>query len=206
MAGRPRALDDTKRREVCALISAGCGIAAAAKFVGCNPVTIRRESMRNADFFEDLRKAELAAQALPLQAIRKAASTHWRAAAWFLERTQPLVFGRRRPTTFAENDIRAALELVHEVMQAELPNAAAQRRVWDTLDAIHADLMAEHRASESPRPDVHARRLRQKLARQGLAPHTTDSRFPNAGIDFDGAAGPTPGAWESSPTDAGETT
>ena len=206
MAGRPRALDDVKRREVCALISAGCGISAAAKFVGCNPVTIRRESMRNVDFYEDLRKAEMAAQALPLQAIRKAAGTHWRAAAWFLERTQPLVFGRRRPTTFAENDIRGAMDLVHEVMQAELPSAAAQRRVWDTLGAIHADLMAEHRASEAPRPDVHARRLRQKLARLGLAPVRNESRSSDAGPDLDCAAGQWPGASASTSIDEEQTT
>ena len=33
--GRPRALDEVKRREVCALISAGCGVEGAARFVGC---------------------------------------------------------------------------------------------------------------------------------------------------------------------------
>ena len=105
MGGRPRALDDTKRREVCALISTGCGFDAAADYVGCNPVTIRREAMRNPDFFEDLRKAELAAQIVPLQAMRKAASSNWRAAAWLLERTQPDAFGPRRPLHISVDEL-----------------------------------------------------------------------------------------------------
>jgi hypothetical protein len=32
---RPRLLDDAKRREICALISVGAGIDAAARYVGC---------------------------------------------------------------------------------------------------------------------------------------------------------------------------
>src|SRR3972149_3390604 len=101
---RPRALDELKRREICALVSAGCGIAEAARYVGCNPVTIRREAPRNAEFHEPLRNADLRAELSPLQALRQAAHTHWRAAAWFLERTQPDRFGRRNPDTVTPQD------------------------------------------------------------------------------------------------------
>ena len=44
MPGRPRFLDDEKRRQVCALISAGCNVHIAAHYVGCNSITIRREA------------------------------------------------------------------------------------------------------------------------------------------------------------------
>lgn len=44
-----------KRAEVCVLVSAGCGIERAARYVGCNPSTIRREAIRNRDFHEQLR-------------------------------------------------------------------------------------------------------------------------------------------------------
>src|SRR5262245_29482786 len=108
MGGRPRALDDVKRREVCALISAGCTFEAAARSIGCNAVTIRREAAGNREFKGELRRAELAAQSLPLQAMRKAAGTHWRAAAWLLERTQPQTFGLRRPWHCSAEDIEQA--------------------------------------------------------------------------------------------------
>ena len=35
--GRPRTLDEGKQREVCALLSAGCSLAAAASYVDCAP-------------------------------------------------------------------------------------------------------------------------------------------------------------------------
>jgi hypothetical protein len=53
--GRPRALDDTKRSEVLALISTGYGIVGAAKYVGCTAKTIRREALRDPEFAQQLR-------------------------------------------------------------------------------------------------------------------------------------------------------
>ena len=50
--GRPRALDEIKRREVCALVAAGCGIEFASRYIGCSARTIRREALRNEDFHE----------------------------------------------------------------------------------------------------------------------------------------------------------
>src|SRR2546427_717901 len=68
--GRRRALDETKLREICALITAGCGITGAARYVSCAPSTIRREARRNPEFNEKLRRAILAAQLAPLNALR----------------------------------------------------------------------------------------------------------------------------------------
>src|SRR4051812_33883442 len=50
--GRPCALNDAQRREVCALIATGCGFRTAADYVGCSPSTIRREALRNPEFHE----------------------------------------------------------------------------------------------------------------------------------------------------------
>jgi IS30 family transposase len=62
-------LDEAKQREVCALISAGCSIQAAASYVGCAPNTIRREIDRNSKFGQRYREARLQAQLSPLQAL-----------------------------------------------------------------------------------------------------------------------------------------
>lgn len=79
--GRPRALDDLKRRDVCTLIAAGCGLPEAARYVGCSVSTLRREIAASEQFREHLRASERDAQLETLRAMRRAASTHWRAAA-----------------------------------------------------------------------------------------------------------------------------
>src|SRR5438270_8837533 len=79
--GRPRALDDTKRREICALIAGGCGLREAARYVRCSTNTIRREADRNPEFHDQLRQSEAYAQLSPLRAMQQAVGTHWRAAA-----------------------------------------------------------------------------------------------------------------------------
>src|SRR4051812_24208195 len=88
-AGRPLALDDAKRREICALVAGGCGLREAARYVRCNINTIRREAERNPEFDERLRNSETYAQLSPLRAMQHAVGTHWRAAAWMLERAFP---------------------------------------------------------------------------------------------------------------------
>ena len=79
--GRPFALDDIKRGEIVALISAGCGIADAARYVGCSVNTINRDASRDPSFHKRMREAFLAAELKPLQTMRQAATHHWRAAA-----------------------------------------------------------------------------------------------------------------------------
>ncbi|MDZ4658827.1 MAG: hypothetical protein SH868_14725 [Bythopirellula sp.] len=92
--GRPRVLDEGKRREIVALVATGYGLPGAAKYVGCTVKTIRREASRDQEFSQQLREAEMKAKMKPLRAIRYKAHTHWRAAAWLLERTEPERFGK----------------------------------------------------------------------------------------------------------------
>jgi hypothetical protein len=133
--GRPRVLDEYKRREVCALVSAGCGIEGAARYVGCNTRTIRREALRNPDFHEQLRNAELACELEPLRAMKRAAATHWRAAAWLLERTQPNRFARRGPDAVTPAELDALMQRLSEAIAAELPDQETFARVCQILDA-----------------------------------------------------------------------
>ena len=87
--GRPRVLDETKQREILALISAGCGIETVARYVGCSPRTVYRETRRNKEFWDSFRKAELAASLNPLKTIQNAANTNWCAATWLLDAACP---------------------------------------------------------------------------------------------------------------------
>jgi IS30 family transposase len=135
--GRPRALDEIKRREVCALVSTGCSVRRAARYVGCAHTTIVREAQQNQDFRDRLRAAEIQAQLHPLRAIRQAAATHWRAAAWWLERTQS-GFARRDPDSISTKRVRALFQNLLDVVDKErLANSTRERLRWHILAAMN---------------------------------------------------------------------
>ena len=127
--GRERILDEGKQREVCALLSAGCSLQAAAQYVACAPNTIRREAARNPDFGRRFREARLQAQLSPLQAMRKAAASHWRAAAWMLERGDPDHFARRPAPAFRPKQAQALKDDIAAILNAEIENPFLLSRV-----------------------------------------------------------------------------
>jgi hypothetical protein len=172
-SGRPRALDEFKQREVCALVSAGCGIEGAASYIGVNPITIRREALRNPDFHEKLRNAELASQLEPLHAMRRAASTHWRAAAWILERTNPSRFGRRDPDSLTPAQVKSIMTRVVEGIVDEFPDADTAQRVCDRVAAMARELSRENRAATHTRRDPHSARRRAVASRPKPFPPST---------------------------------
>jgi hypothetical protein len=163
--GRPRALDDAKRREVCALVTAGCGLDDAARYVGCKAITIRREATRNAVFREQLRHAELEAQRTPLETLRKAADTHWRAAAWYLERTQPSRFARLNGQRFTTEQVIELMREFMDVILSEIDDDDTLERALRRIRAFVKDTRLENRAIVALRQDVHSRR-RQMIERQ----------------------------------------
>lgn len=143
--GRPRALDEPKRREICALISAGCGFDGAARYVGCATSTIRREASRNADFNEQLRQANLAAELIPLNALRRAASTHWRAAAWLLERTNTQRFARQNVRLLKPEQIRYFIDVMAEELLGTAKDQGARERMIRKMNKVVAELDREAR-------------------------------------------------------------
>jgi hypothetical protein len=132
--GRPRALDDVKLREVSALVSAGCGLEGAARYVGCAASTIRREARRNPDFNEQLRRAHLASELAPLNALRNAAAKHWRAAAWFLERTNAQRFGKQSVRHLTPDQLRAFTDFMGNLLVKEIPDRNTRRRILSRLN------------------------------------------------------------------------
>jgi len=151
--GRPRALDEVKWREVCALVSAGCGIADAARYIGCSASTVRREALRNESFHQSLRMAEMSAQLEPLKTMRKAASTHWRAAAWMLERTFPDRFARQDAKLLKPEDVDSMVHGLIEMVAQEIADPATRDRVYRRLLAGATHLKQEAAAVEKPRRD-----------------------------------------------------
>ena len=153
--GRPRALCDTKRCEVCALVSAGCGMDEAAHFVGCSVRTIRREALRNEEFHEALRRAELSSQLDPIRTLRKAASTHWRAAAWLLERTNPSRFARQPADLITPDHFEKVVTELFELLLEEIPDPETQQRIYLRMLTLENQFKQKAFAVTHPRRDPH---------------------------------------------------
>jgi hypothetical protein len=160
--GRPRVLDEGKLREIVALMSAGYPLSGAAEYVGCSTKTIRREIKRNKEFAEKIRKNKLFAELDPLNAIRNFGRTHWRAAAWFLERTYPDRYGKQNPALLKPSDIVEFLEGLSEIIAGEVADVATQERIANRLlgkcDVI-TKAIAEHFLDGKPARPVRLNRL-----------------------------------------------
>jgi hypothetical protein len=193
-SGRIRSLDETKQREVCALLSAGCSLEAAASYVECAANTIRREALRNPDFGRRLREARIQAQLSPLQAMRKAASSHWRAAAWMLERADPEHFSQRPQPGFRPKQAQTLRQDILAILSTEIEDPGLLRRVHSqiqhlmeySIDGVvrvkrtdrqlravmreidKLELDAEYHDPAAPAPEAHARHVYARAARDPL--------------------------------------
>lgn len=159
--GRPHALDQVKRREICALVAAGCSLEWAAHYVGCSSRTIRREALRNEDFDEELRRAELSAQLNPLKALQNASSTHWRAAAWLLERTCPERFAKPDPIRLDREEVNDIIAALFEEINQAIPDPHLCLQVYQRLTGFFQSRLNEAWAARSARRDP--RRARKML-------------------------------------------
>ena len=133
--GRPRVLDEAKQREVCALVSAGAGIATAAKYVGCSRSTVYREAKQNEEFRVRLDRAKATACLSPLQAMRQACQHDWRAAAWMLERTDPERFGRPTRNTFGRRELSALTRDLLAIVRDEVDHPLQRDGVIERMRA-----------------------------------------------------------------------
>lgn len=129
MPGRPRKLSESKQNEVCALIHAGCTLAAAARYVDCSVLTLQREARRNPDFYEKLRKARYSNELSPIRTLRDAAAHDWRAAAWVLERTQPQHYSKRAANSFSPQEVAELLDRVCDIIRHETRDAQKSARI-----------------------------------------------------------------------------
>ena len=150
--GRPRALNETKRREICALVTAGAGIQRAAQYVGCSHSTICREARRDKGFREQLRRAKATTQLGPLQAMRQAVQTNWRAAAWMLERSDPEQFGRRYRNALGQKELRALardlMAIFNEVIDNPILREQVVERVQATINYVMRHAWDTHRSGK----------------------------------------------------------
>jgi hypothetical protein len=137
-AGRPHALDETKKSQLLALLKSGCGKLTAARAVNCHPQTIRNTAKRDPVFAEQLADAETAAQLVHLENLNKAAGDvkYWRASAWIVERLNPQTFGKAVPNAITPRQLAAIFDRIGDAVAEEVPIARFRKQLIKRIDQI----------------------------------------------------------------------
>jgi len=140
--GRPRAFDDIRRAEVFALLLQGFTVRQAAGYLGCAVRTIQREAKRDREFRRQLRSAEISARLDLLKLMRQAAKTHWRAAAWLLERTEPERYAPRPAGACGLDQFEDIAARLIELALENIDDPASRRRAYERLTSAVSDAAA----------------------------------------------------------------
>lgn len=152
---RAPALDEKKKLEILAILSVGCSRRTAAEYVGCDPRTINRTAERDAEFAEQLRRAENQQELACLKQLQQAArkEQYWRAAAWILERRLPERYGRHAPQLLTLDQVKEILKQLAEIVVEDVPVARYRKNVIKRLEKMFARLEAGMPAdNEEPQP------------------------------------------------------
>jgi hypothetical protein len=172
--GRPRSLTLDKQQELLAHVAHGSTVEESAETIGVSLRTVQREAQENESFNRDLHRALDSAPTDPYQLMLRAARTHWRAAAWLLERSDPDRFGKRSPNScrpeqmmeLASSLIEAALAFVPSE-QRELLDRRLQTVADETLEALlphqRVGALAAYRPTPLPDEDRDCRSTKEKL-------------------------------------------
>lgn len=146
-------LNDVKKGEIVALVSAGCSRLVAAAYVGCAPSTITYAAQHDPDFAKRLREVGAGLQVRCLKRILKAADQeqYWRAAAWMLERLNPEDFSPRKPHTFTGDQVGKLLDQLAQILIDAIPEARLREPVVARVNSLVAGLLEAPKATECDR-------------------------------------------------------
>jgi hypothetical protein len=153
--GRHATLDDTKKREICALTTAGMTMAHIAQYVGCARGTIRNERQRDPEFDQRVRRARMGHELTPLEAMRRAAGKYWRAAAWLLERDDRRQAARREAAAaskFTQTDLERLADEVRSVVKSSgIIEAFDEPPIADQIDQVFRQATPSAKGSKAAR-------------------------------------------------------
>ncbi|HEY2838461.1 MAG TPA: hypothetical protein VGJ26_04905 [Pirellulales bacterium] len=144
-------LDETKQREICAILAIGGTRRVAAMYVGCSVSTIARTALRDAEFALRLQRAEADMEVFQLQNIRQASKSSWNAAAWILERRLPERYGKRSPQTIPSADLQDAFVGAMEFVNEALPNDETREQLRVQIEEYFAKLTQTAKVRKKPK-------------------------------------------------------
>jgi hypothetical protein len=138
--GSSRIMTPARCEKFCALIAESHSQEEAAEAIGVSIRTIQRERKRDEDFDHEVRLA-LQKTPDPLKLMEQAARSHWRAAAWLLERRNPEEYARRPVNTTSPKKVATALrfmvESALEAVPEELRDAVYKHLQGAMNEAFH---------------------------------------------------------------------
>jgi hypothetical protein len=133
MPGQPKALDSSKQDTVCNLVAAGVSIRHAARYVDCDPKSIRREAARNDEFRRRLDKAKSEASIRPIQTLLEAAQEDWRAALSWMERVDPDRFARPDAAVVTKREANKFVADLIEAVEKAIQKPQERNRLFRLL-------------------------------------------------------------------------
>jgi hypothetical protein len=173
--GQPKALDDDKQKTVCSLVAAGVSLRQVARFVDCDPKSIRREAQRNDDFRRRLAKAKSEASVHPLQTLQQAAKADWRAALSWMERIDPDRFARPNESKVTKYEANRFVDKLVEVLEEAVKDPCQRQDLFDLLGATLPAAMrrrweggAMDRAMDQVKKDIEERNSERQYRESGL--------------------------------------
>jgi hypothetical protein len=173
--GRPRALDENKKATVCNLVAAGVSLRQAAQFVDCDRRSIRREAQRNGAFRRQLAKARSEASIHPLQTLRQAAKTNWRAALCWMERLDPERFARPDASVVTQRESNQFAVNLVEAIEKTVSNPSERGDLFEMLSAVMPAAMRRRWEGRRLRGKVEQRKVAEDQ-RRGLERQQRDGR------------------------------
>jgi hypothetical protein len=183
--GRPPVLDETKRREIVAMLSVGCSRRAAAQYVGCAPGTLTQTALRDPHFADQLNRAQMRFELGALHRIQQASHRSWQANAWLLERVLAFRYARRGPHVVTGHDHARALDDLCDRLMEDIPpsrRVRAHHRVAARLAELEGrepcEVGVAHRSRASQKP-AHSPREATSRFGEGLP---TPPHPPTAGL------------------------
>ena len=154
--GRPTTLDFAKRQTILSMLANGSSRRTAAAFVGCSASTITRTAARDPDFEAALCRAEQRSEIHALRCLQNAAENHryWRAAAWLLERKNPIDFALRQPDVFTGDQMRQMLSRLLIYLTDDMPDSKYDK-VLARMDALAGKIQRDGKLPPPPPPVLH---------------------------------------------------
>ena len=153
---KSKGLNENKRKEIVAILSIGCSMENAAKFVKCSPATIRNEIKNDETFAAEVKSAEQQSEVYFLQKIRAAANKdqYWRAAAWALERRCPNRYAPRGAKTLSEEQVIALVRNLVEIVVPEVHDRIERIKILNKVHKLIKSLDLSDEQIELPEIEI----------------------------------------------------
>jgi transposase len=133
MRGKRRALTPELQRTICEAIEAGNTRECAAGMAGVSERWLHEHMAKNAEFAAAIARADAVAEAHHVKVVQRAArSGSWQAAAWWLERRRPQVWGQR-----VRVDIEARIRTIAERYGVDPDAAVAEAEMVIAEARVH---------------------------------------------------------------------